>query len=355
MNATASYLSKPKMNSARRNRPSCLFAFLASFFLLTAGVTRTDAAGVTVTTFSLYKSTDHGASWVMAGRGLPSDARINALTMVRNAVVAGTDQGVFISHDAGDNWQSAQKGIGTESRVLCLTAHAGRIFAGTHRHGVLRSDDEGNTWSAVNTGLSDRHIRSMLAVETRLYAGTDSMGVFASDNAGALWTSQRAGLPDSSQVFDLAAVDGTVFAGLYSQGLYRWEANRGVWVKTGNVVPLELAVAGKTLVAGHNPGGIFVSEDQGTTWQDGNLGLPIDAPIWTLAAEAERVWAGTTGRVGLDSDVIGLFASQDRGKSWARSDAGLPPASATVSFVIAKQFILAGITTPKHEAAPTGR
>lgn len=355
MNAIAICLSKAKMDSARSSRPPCRLPLLANLCLLTAGITRTDAAAVTESLHRLYKSTDHGASWVMAGHGLPTDARINALTMAGDGVVAGTDRGIFFSHDAGDKWRPAQHGIGTESRGLCFAARGGRVFAGTQKHGVLFSDDAGATWNAVNAGLTDLFVRSLLVVGTRLYAGTDGKGVFVSENSGICWMNQRAGLPDSSQVFDLAAVDGTVFAALYSKGLYRWETERVLWLKSGEVVPLELAVAGKTLVVGHNPGGVFVSEDKGITWQDGNQGLPINAPLWTLAAEEERVWAGTTGRVGLDPDVSGLFASQDRGKSWTKSDAGLPPASAAVSFVVAKQFILAGITIPKLEAAPTGR
>jgi len=355
MNATGSSLSKGKMNSVRLNKPTLSLLFLASLYIFTSGTTRITAAGVAETTFSLYKSTNHGALWGQAGHGLPSDARINALTMVGDAVVAGTDRGVFISHDAGEKWTPVQQGIGTKSRVLCFVTHGGRVFAGTQNHGVLSSEDEGTTWNAVNAGLTDRFVRSLLVVGTTVYAGTDKGGVFVSENSGFYWANQRAGLPDSSQVFELDSVDGTVFAGLYSKGLYRWEVKRGLWVKTGEVVPLELAVVGRTLVVGHNPGGVFVSDDQGKTWQDGNAGLPVDTPIWTLAAEEERVWAGTTGRVGLDQDDIGLFVSQDWGKSWVRSDAGLPPSSAAVSFVIAKQFILAGIFTQKREAAPTAR
>ena len=343
------------MNPIRINKPTFLLALLANLCVLTAGISRTDAAGVTETTFNLYKSTDRGTSWVKAGQGLPSDARINVLTMAVDGVVAGTDQGIFISRDAGEKWQPTQQGIGTESRVLCFATQGGRVFAGTQKHGVLFSDDEGTTWNAVNAGLTDLFIRSLLVVGTRLYAGTDKEGVFVSENSGFCWTNQRTGLPDLSQVFDLVSADGTVFAGLYSKGLYRWDAERGFWVKTGEVVPLELAVAGKTLVVGHNPGGVFVSDDQGKIWQDGNAGLPVDAPTWTLAGEEERVWAGTTGQVGLDPDVIGLFASQDRGKSWTRSDAGLPPSSAAVSFVVTKHFILAGIATRKLEAAQTSR
>ena len=229
---------------------------------------------------------------------------------------------------------------------MCLTSQAERVFAGTHQHGVLVSDDLGLTWRTVNHGLTDLYVRAVLSVGTMLYAGTDSQGIFASENAGASWTTQRKGLPDSAQVFDLASVNGTIFAGLYSKGLYRWEAERGLWSKSGDVRPLEIVAAGETLVVGHNPGGVFVSEDLGKSWADGNLGLPANAPTWTLAADDEWVGLGTSGKVGIGQSDIGLFASRDRGKSWTRADAGLPTSCAAISFVVTKQFILVEISSP---------
>ena len=136
---------------------------------------------------------------------------------------------------------------------------------------------------------------------------------------------------------------GTVFAGLYSKGLYRWDAERGLWTKSGKVFPLEIVAVGKTLVVGHNPGGVFVSADHGETWLDGNVGLPVNAPTWTLAADDERVFLGTSGKIGIIPEEVSLFISKDRGASWNKSDAGLPPSAAAISFVVTKQFVLAGI------------
>lgn len=300
--------------------------------------------------FSLYQSTDHGNSWVQAGRGLPAEARVNALEVAGTITIAGTDRGIFISRDAGTNWQPTTQCVGTEVRVLCLTAQAGRVFAGTHQHGVLVSSDDGATWQTMNHGLTDRHIRSLLAAGTDLYAGTDRQGVFVSTDAGATWTNRRAGLPGSSQVFDLAALGETIFAGLYSRGLYRWSTSDGLWVKAGEVAPLELVATGKTLVVGHNPGGVFVSDDHGKTWQDGNLGLPLNAPVWTLAADAERVFVGTTGKLGTGTEDVSLFTSGDHGKSWTRSDKGLPTSGAAVSVAATKDFVLVGISSPKTGA-----
>jgi len=303
--------------------------------------------------FSLYKSTDQGTTWVPVGRGLPPEARINALEVAGTITVAGTDHGIFISRDAGLNWQPATRGVGTEARVLCLTVQSGRIFAGTHQHGVLVSGDGGTSWQTLNHGLTDRHVRSLLAAGTNLYAGTDRDGVFVSADAGATWTSQRAGLPESSQVFDLAAVGDTVFAALYSQGLYRWTAQNGLWVKAGEVAPLELVATGETLVVGHNPGGVFVSDDHGKTWQDGSAGLPVNAPVWTLAAGEGRVFVGTTGKLGLSAEDVSLFVSKDEGKTWIRSDSGLPVPGAAISFAIAKEFILVGIVSTRSGSSST--
>lgn len=308
------------------------------------------ARGVAASVFSLYKSTNQGSTWVPVGRGLPPEARINALEVAGTITVAGTDRGILISRDAGMHWQPATQGVGTETRVLCLTTQVGRVFAGTHQHGVLVSGDGGATWQTMNHGLTDWYVRSLLTAGTNLYAGTDREGVFVSTDAGASWTNQRAGLPASSQVFDLASLGEAIFAGLYSRGLYRWSAKDGLWEKTGEVAPLELVATGKTLVVGHNPGGIFISEDYGKTWDNGNAGLPVNAPVWTLAAGEGRVFVGTTGKLGLGAEDVSLFVSKDQGKSWTRSDSGLPVPGAAICFAITREFILVGISSPKHES-----
>ena len=320
-------------------------------FVLVAAVSLGGIAGGTAASvFSLYKSTDQGSTWVKAGLGLPPDARINALEVAGTVEVAGTDRGIFVSRDAGLNWQPATQGVGTEARVLCLTTQAGRVFAGTHQHGVLVSSDGGATWRPVNYRQKGRRIRSLLPVGSKLYAGIDHPGVFVSADAGTTWTNLSAGLPEASQVFDLAVVGETVFAALYSRGLFRWEEARGQWSRVGDVAPLELVAIGKTLVVGHNPGGVFVSEDRGATWQNGSAGLPVNAPVWTLAAREGQVFVGTTGKLGLDAEDVSLFASKDQGKSWTRSDSGLPVPGAAISFAITGEFILVGIVSPKRES-----
>lgn len=160
---------------------------------------------------------------------------------------------------------------------------------------MIISDDGGETWTTSNTGLTGPYVRSLLTFGASICAGTDDHGVFVTDNSGKSRKSQTMGLPDSSQVFDMASSNGTLFAGLYSKGLYQWKPESKCWVKTGGVAPLQLATIDEALVVGHNSGGVYVTEDKGETWQDGNQGLPDNAPVWTLGANNSHVFVGPAG------------------------------------------------------------
>src|SRR5687767_9489012 len=95
---------------------------IIKYFGFVAAISLAGAATGAQSVFSLYKSTDQGASWFEAGCGLPLEARINALTIAEKRVIAGTDRGIFLSQDAGAVWTQAQKGAGSDFRVLCLAS-----------------------------------------------------------------------------------------------------------------------------------------------------------------------------------------------------------------------------------------
>jgi len=143
-------------------------------------------------------------------------------------------------------------------------------------------------------------------------------------DGGKSWTIVNDGLPWDSQVFALARVGETVFAGLYGQGLYRLAPGSAAWRKVAPVSPLALASTGQTLVAGHNPGGIFWTEDVGQIWQPAH-GLPSFAPVWAMASNQDQVFAGVAD---------GIYYSEDGGREWARAIHGLPERSAGIAFAV---------------------
>jgi hypothetical protein len=205
-------------------------------------------------------------------------------------------------------------------------------------------EDKGQGW-VPNTAFPAKKVRCLLALEGNLYAGTDGNGVFFSNDGGHSWA-ELPGLPAHSQVFALSAVDGRLFAGLYSQGLYSWIGQNRHWKKVGPVFPLVLAAIDRTLVAGHNPGGLYWSDDLGASWSKGTasppetflapvakgFGLPAEAPVWELASDSELVFAGAAS---------GIYYSEDRGRTWDRAATGLPSDSPGVAFLVKRGFVLA--------------
>ncbi|MBM3847240.1 MAG: hypothetical protein FJ405_13275, partial [Verrucomicrobia bacterium] len=241
-------------------RPSLLLLTVALILCPSpAGVLR--AAG----RYAVFKSVDSGRSWVRADKGIAREHRINAFGSLGKAVVAGTDSGIYISLDGAEDWQPVTGAAQSSRRIISFVAQATKLFAGTDGQGMLVSSDTGMSW-VVNRSFSSKKVRCLLAHKDLLYAGTDTDGVFSSTDGGQSWSSFNEGLPANAQIFAMSMAGDRLFAGLYSKGLYVWKEPEQRWTRTGPVRPLALATMGTVLIAGHNPGGIFWSEDSGAPW-----------------------------------------------------------------------------------------
>lgn len=303
---------------------------------------------------SVFKSTDRGLTWTPADAGLPGTARVNALAATSGTLVAGTDDGPFFSNDSGASWTAGPGPSNAPVRVLALAPFRSELYAGTWNQGLMVSYDRGARWDPVRS-FPPITVRCFATPPEGLAVGTDSQGVFMSAGPDLGWERRDAGLPAGAQVFALSVLQGRLYAGLYSKGLYFWNGTERRWHPAGPVQPLALASVGSTLVAGHNPGGLRWSADAGATWSegisfrlpgfgadlDGTPGdLPHQAPIWEMGSGDGLVIAGAAS---------GIYVSEDQGRTWDRAVTGLPKDSPGVSFLVTRDLVLAGIT---RSAAP---
>jgi hypothetical protein len=100
-------------------------------------------------------------------------------------------------------------------------------------------------------------------------------------------------------------------------------------------MPLELLVQGNTLLADHNPGGVFRSTNDGKTWSLAN-GISDQAPIWVLGNAGSNLLAGTPPG--------GVSLRRDFGATWETNAAGLPAGAAVVAIGSSKSYTLAAIS-----------
>jgi hypothetical protein len=311
--------------------------------------------------YAVYKSTDRARSWVRGDSGLPSDVRVNALGLIEGVALAGTDAGVFRSTDNAASWRPTRLDGGTSVRVLDFATMGSQVFAASDGSGVLVSADGGANWNPT-AGMTNGKVRCLLTSRDALYAGLDEGGVRRSVDAGRSWQSLTNGLPAKAQVFALTAVEGQVFAGLYSQGLYVLDPRGVGWTRADTMKPLVLAASTDTLIAGHNPGGLHWSADRGRTWDGdskateppllltppGLLDEPAsEAPVWALASSHGLTLAGA---------AAGTYFSEDGGRYWTRCRTGLPSQAPGIAFLVSDRMVLVSIpTTPSGvRALPSG-
>lgn len=281
----------------------------------------------------LYRSCDGGHTWQPAYNRseaekalLTSAVALSPHFAVDRTVFAGVRGAIMYSEDAGQTWHtvvlSSPPPFVSALAISPHYAEDGCVFAGTMEDGVFRSGDRGAHWAAWNFGLLDLNVLSLAvspdyARDQTLFVGTDS-GIFRSTTGGRAWREVDAGpegmrSTDFAPVLSLAispqyTVDGTLFAGSESQGLYRSSDRGRTWQRLGGdalsgpingiVLDPQYPARPRILVLLH--AALVVSEDNGATWNEWYPDLQDDQALTCVAAplgleNGSPLLVGTTG------------------------------------------------------------
>jgi photosystem II stability/assembly factor-like uncharacterized protein len=273
---------------------------------------------------SVYLSTNNGINWKSISTGLIAGswnggAGIHSLTFVGPILFACTDAGIFLSTNYGKSWQPSNNGIQdvTVNTLITLPAKEGntRIFAGTFPSGIFMSTNNGDNWTAFNNGINSINCNALIAKNGDIFAGTSS-GIFHSTYYGSTWT--YSGLENNAPVISFCLVpnnngETNILAGTW-YGNFISSNGGSTWNKIGLDHEITAAIidsnsaGGINIFAGTNGSGIFLSTDNGITWNSLHNGIPTMTTIYALAFSGTNLFAAA-GYI--------VYSSSDNGMSWS--------------------------------------
>jgi photosystem II stability/assembly factor-like uncharacterized protein len=280
-----------------------------------------------------------------------------------------TDIGLFRSEDAGASWQSSTTGVPREWRNTTywlafdpkVRGRMWSVNSGTHdlprpkmwRHedpvnykgGVCLSEDGGKTWRKSNSGMEETGATHIVLdpaspVDARvLYVAGFGRGVYKSNDGGKTWTLKNQGITQR-QPFAwrlTLASDGTLYViiarrsedgsignagdgALYrsKDGAEHWEAVQlpaevngpnGLSVDPNSPARLYLAAWARASGTHGDGGGIFLSEDAGSTWRQVFDGDRHVYDVTIDPGDPNVIYAA-----GFESSA---WRSTDRGEHWS--------------------------------------
>jgi photosystem II stability/assembly factor-like uncharacterized protein len=283
----------------------------------------------------IYISHDSGQHWTsspsMAGQSVralaqaPSDSKV---------FVAGTLSGVYRTEDGGEHWSEISPQGSTEIHEVESVAidpfDVNTIYAGTW-HLPWKTTDGGQHWANVKEGLiDDSDVFSIIidpGAPSVVYASACS-GIYKSLNGGELFHKVQ-GIPSTARRTRVLMQDpvarNIIYAGT-TEGLYKTADSGAAWVRlTGpDVIINDVFVDpanDQHLLLATDRSGVLESEDGGQTFQGSNTGFSqrqVESVLLDRKAPA-TIYAGVLN----DKIYGGVFVSEDGGTRWQQRSDGL--------------------------------
>lgn len=231
------------------------------------------------------------------------------------------------SHPTREGWVPGAGGMALHS-IVRDPAAPGRMWVAVSAAGVFRTDDSGASWQTASNGIRSEvsafdpnvpeypewgqcvhHIVHAAGANDRLYAQSH-LGTYRSDNGGDSWTEITAGLPSE---FGMAM------------------AAHPRDPDTAYVVPL---VGGEFRCPPDGRLAVWRTRDAGASWQGCGNGLPEQNAFMGVYRQALAIDGLEPAGLYLGTNTGQLYVSRDEGDSWELVTANLPPIDALSVAVI---------------------
>lgn len=135
----------------------------------------------------------------------------------------------------------------------------------------------------------------------------------------AQWSNIPIGLPKGKRVYSLATDNKIIFAGIEKNGIYQSTNDGSAWEKLENDFSKETVYAilcFNSLVFAGGETNLYVSNDNGSSWNESNNGLPKNFQVKKISAYKNYLYVYCSYSMSSN----GLFYSSNNGKSWHESE-----------------------------------
>jgi photosystem II stability/assembly factor-like uncharacterized protein len=311
----------------------------------------------------VFKSTNQGQSWAPSNIGInePSVNNSQAQHFVKfgTAIFLQTAIDIYRSMDNGFTWVDLNNNFGAQ--IFTLVSNTTGIYVSGNL-GIYKSTNNGNSWSIISNNLPDVPT-TIFESNNNLYCGVPNFGTYFSTNNGLSWTQIA-----NDFYTDFLFVNGTHYlckgSGVYSfglslalnncglgaakatnnlfvdgndlysgtaNGIYKSTDEGNIWKNMRNNLPLSTFVncitrSGNNLIIGTKDSGIFLSNDNGATWNQSNNGLVINGEVCLnismLHYSNGKVFLGAKQNIPF-WNYGSLFVSSDNGQTWTIANNGL--------------------------------
>lgn len=227
----------------------------------------------------------------------------------KNAVFVRKDHGDLMrSFDGGQTWETVTPDASiVSSDFVEFNQQNDSLFVSSEFYKTYLSTDMGNHWELINPQVDGQIGSSMkdIAIQGGTFFVTDNQQLYRSDDQLLSW--QAVGTanpfePGASKV-RLFATPRFLFAFVNLEKVFRSDDQGATWTKVPFLFPPDFNVSaeseivfveiGEAVVAFFERAGIFVSHDQGLTWDTHNEGIPFPTATTSFAYNETSMWVGT--------------------------------------------------------------
>lgn len=264
----------------------------------------------------VYKSTNNGIEWVACNNGLPDDTHVNNLVAYIDTlyIVLSYGNGIYKSIDLGQNWFPVNNGIEDKSFNVISVGNLGIYTQDRTNKLVYYSSDGGQSWDDISSGINSTSVYCFLETSSDVYA-TGGNSLYKLSGDGISWETVDLDFTPVNYLYGIFQYDGVFYLSESLDLVYVSKDNGITWTKT------PLRTNSKNNCIDHSGDSVFV------TTSEGRIFYTIDkGSSWSLIQNEKVLFADdaffSDNRIIMSSDD-GIFISDDEGITWNASNRGL--------------------------------